>query len=75
MTETAICGCGHHWHVHAASGLTANTDVCHGYIGSATPGPYEPCRCNGFAAWAGDRDSRTGEPVKPLMLTTAPVTT
>jgi hypothetical protein len=68
--HTAICECGHHWSVHAQSGLTAASAVCHGYAGSATPGPLrEPCACRGFAPWAGPVDSRTGEPVRPLTMT------
>lgn len=62
---TAMCECSHHWYVHSASGQTAPNKACHGYIGSATPGPYEPCRCTGFRQWSGPRDARTGEPVKP----------
>lgn len=69
---TAMCECSHHWLVHAESGRTAQSAVCHGYIGSATPGPlYDPCRCTGFRPWSGPRDSRTGEPVRALTLTTA----
>lgn len=69
--DTAMCECSHHWGAHAASGQTANTAACHGYTGSATPGPLrESCRCTGFRPWAGPWDSRTGEPVKPLMVTT-----
>lgn len=67
----AMCECGHHWSVHAESGQTAPSAVCHGYVGSATPGPLrEPCRCQGFAQWPGPTDSRTGEPVRPLTLAT-----
>lgn len=68
---TAMCECGHHWHVHSQSGQTAPNAICHGYHGSATPGPYKPCDCRGFAQWSGPRDARTGEPVKPLTLSTA----
>lgn len=69
-----MCECSHHWSVHAESGQTANSAACHGYTGSATPGPLrEPCRCTGFRAWAGPWDSRTGLPVKPLMASTATV--
>jgi len=69
---TAMCECGHHWGVHGQSGLTAPDAVCHGYAGSATPGPLrEPCACRGFAQWSGPRDTRTGEPVRPLTLSTA----
>jgi hypothetical protein len=69
--KSAMCECSHHWYMHAESGYTAPGAVCYGYIGSATPGPLrEPCRCPGFTAWNGPRDARTGEPVKPLTLTT-----
>ena len=69
---TPMCECSHHWGVHAESGQTANTATCHGYTGSATPGPLrEPCGCTGFRPWAGPWDSRTGMPVKPLTVTTA----
>jgi hypothetical protein len=54
--------------VHGESGWTSKSDICHGWTGSATPGPYEPCRCTGFRPWSGPRDARTGEPVKPLTL-------
>jgi hypothetical protein len=68
-----MCECSHHWTVHAGSGQTADSAVCHGYTGSATPGPLrEPCRCTGFREWAGSWDSRTGLPVKPLIVSTAP---
>jgi len=67
---TAICECSHHWSDHAQSGLTAASSICHGYTGSATPGPLrEPCACRGFAPWSGPVDSRTGEPVRPLTMT------
>lgn len=67
-----MCECGHHWSVHAESNETAQTAICHGYAGSDTPGPLrDPCRCTGFAQWAGPRDSRTGEPVRAITLTTA----
>jgi hypothetical protein len=70
---TAICKCTHHWSVHAESRQTGPNAICHGYTGSATPGPFpEPCRCPRFRPWAGPWDSRTGEPVEPLTLTTAP---
>lgn len=68
-----MCECSHHWSVHAESGQTADSATCHGYTGSATPGPLrEPCRCTGFRGWSGPIDSRTGQPVKPLTVSTAP---
>ena len=66
---TAMCECSHHWRMHAESGYTSNSRPCHGTTGSATPGPYQPCNCQGFAPWGGPRDARTGEPVRPLMMT------
>ena len=69
--DTAMCECSHHWYVHRESGYTNQAAICHGRVGSATPGPYEPCRCTGFAQWTGPRDSRTGEPIRPITLTTA----
>jgi hypothetical protein len=68
--DSAMCECSHHFRVHAESKLTAPSAICHGIIGSATPGPYEPCRCTGFKPWSGPRDSRTGEPVRPLIMVT-----
>ena len=66
---SAMCECSHPWDVHRESGQTGPDAICHGYIGSATPGPlYDPCRCLGFKAWSGPRDARTGEPVKPLTM-------
>jgi hypothetical protein len=66
-----MCECSHHWYVHAASGKTARSKVCHGYTGNATPGPFPPpCICREFKPWAGPRDSRTGAPVRPLSLAT-----
>jgi hypothetical protein len=68
-----MCECSHHWTAHAGSGQTADSAACHGYTGSATPGPLrEPCHCTGFREWAGSWDSRTGLPVKPLIVSTAP---
>jgi hypothetical protein len=65
-----MCECNHHWGVHRESGQTAPDLPCHGYTGNATPGPLrQPCLCTGFAPWTGPRDSRTGEPVRPLTMT------
>jgi hypothetical protein len=73
----AMCECSHHWYVHGASGMTAPDRPCHGYTGNATPGPLRDlCACASFRPWPGPRDSRTGEPVKPIaMVATAPGTT
>ncbi len=64
---SAMCVCAHHWTVHAESGTTNADFVCHGYVGSDTPGPLRaPCRCVGFRPFSGPWDSRTGEPAPPL---------
>ena len=71
-TVTAMCACGHHWNVHYASDTrTGNPAICRGLHGNATPGPFRPCDCTGFEQWSGPRDARTGEPVRPLTLSTA----
>ena len=70
-TVTAMCACGHHWNVHYASDTrTGDPAVCRGLHGTATPGPYRPCDCTGWEQWSGPRDTRTGEPVRPIQLAT-----
>jgi hypothetical protein len=68
---TAMCECSHHWNVHYESDKrTGDPAACRGSLGNATPGPYRPCGCRGFAQWSGPRDARTGEPVRPIQLAT-----
>ena len=70
-TVTAMCACGHHWNLHYASDTrTGDPAVCRGLHGTATPGPYRPCDCTGWEQWSGPRDTRTGEPVRPIQLAT-----